>query len=527
MNIPRENTKRTTIMSCIGSWTLKTPAGAAKLLAWGLAFLSRVRGYFDNFPVSRKSLHLRLSVFFAVFLMIAWLIAAFFAWIECKGYINEFFDTQQMLFAKRLAETDFAKNTAILFRTREKPSGVGKKAMGHLEEDALGFAVFTNTGQLVMADAKSGRHFPFEPDKRGFSDVRLSGGKGDVWRIVRLAAKDGQHIIAVGQEVDYRQDMAWGMLSRQLVPWLLLLPVLLLGLIFLLSRELAPLRAMAKQLRTRAPEDATPLDVGKIPFETLPMAQALNGFFAKTNAMLARERAFISDAAHELRTPLAGLRIQAQVATQEEISGKTRREALGFLLQGIDRCARLVEQLLALSRLDAMDETVVAGTHSAGLLRGDVDWSAQLDDLVREYRPKAGMKGVTLDYACAPLKASTQGYPALVSMLLRNLLNNAVLYTPRNGQIRIFLENNRLTIENSAPALPEAHAARLGERFFRPPGQEESGSGLGLSIVKRIAEIHGFGLTVQVRKEKTGRIDACFRVTLNWGSPDLSLTGNP
>lgn len=518
MSAGREAVKRAAgeLLKNLGPLALKAGERAFRLLAWGLASLRRVWEYAHGLPVSKKSLRLRLSVFFAVFLVAAWLCAAFFAWLECRASINEFFDTQQTLFAKRLAETNFAKNAVILPKSKERPPGVDKRAMGHLEDDALGFAVFTNAGQLVMADAKNGRHFSFEPDKKGFSDERLSGGKGDAWRIVRLAAKDGGHSIAVGQEIDYRNDMALDMLGKQLIPWLALLPVLLLGLVVLLGRELAPLRAMAKQLRARTPEDATPLDVGRIPSEALPMAEALNGFFAKIHAMLTRERAFISDAAHELRTPLAGLRVQAQVAAQEGITEKTQKEAHDFLLQGIDRCARLVEQLLALSRLDAIPDASFEGAPSAGLSRGVVDWPALLAELVREYRPKAERKELTLNYELASLNVSTHGYAALISMLLRNLLDNAVLYAPRNGFVRILLENNRLTIENSAPELPEEYASRLGERFFRPPGQEEPGSGLGLSIVKRIAEIHGLGLNVQAQWKKPGSAEIRFRVALNF-----------
>lgn len=495
---------------------LRTAGLAAGFLIWSLTSLSRVWGCFYSMPVSKKSLRLRLSIFFAAFLVTAWSFAAFSTWMECRAYINEFFDTQQMLFAKRLAETDFANHADILSRTKERPPGVNKRAMGDLEDDALGFAVFTASGGLVMADAKNGRHFAFKPDKKGFSDERLSGGKDDTWRIVRLSTKDGRHIVTVGQEVDYRRDMALEMLGKQLIPWIVLLPVLLLGLIFLLGRELAPLRDMAKQLRTRKPEDATPLDIGHIPSEALPMAEALNGFFAKTNAMLTRERAFISDAAHELRTPLAGLRVQAQVAAQEGITEKTRGEALAFLLQGIDRCARLVEQLLALSRLEAMRETAFPNTPFAGISHSAVDWSALLDELVREYWTKAEAKDLILDYEPALLNVSTQGDLTLIAMLLRNLLDNAVRYTPQSGCIRIFLEANRLTIENSAPRLSEAYASRLGERFFRPPGQEAPGSGLGLSIVKRIAEIHRFPLTVRMRKEQSDNAESCFRVVLNF-----------
>jgi two-component system sensor histidine kinase QseC len=494
----------------LGLWAWKTAGGAAGLLRRSAAAFSRAWGRFQYAPVSRKSLRLRLSVFFAMFLVSAWLLAALFTWLECRDYINEFFDTQELLFAERLAETDFKSNASILPGTEVRPYGLPEKDMERLEDDALGFAVFTSAGDIVMADAKNGRRIAFKSGKTGFSNERLSGGDGDSWRIVRLAAKDGRHLVAVGQELEYRHDLALGMLGPQLIPWLILLPVLLLGLIVLLGRELAPLRTMAKELQTRTPSDSSPLDLKQIPSEVLPVATALNGFFSKTNAMLNRERTFISDAAHELRTPLAGLKVQAQVAAQEGIDGKSRDEALAFLLQGTDRCSRLVEQLLALSRLEAMSET----TSKAALSLDIVDWSGLLAELLKEYRPKADMKGLALNCESAPLMLSSPGYPALISMLLRNLLDNAITYAPRNGQVRILLESGGLTIENNAPQLPAAYASRLGERFFRPPGQEESGSGLGLSIVRRIVEIHRFGLSIELQEETHGSSEILFRVTL-------------
>ncbi len=502
------------IIKRLGLWARKTAEGSARLFRWSAARY-RARSSFKSAPPSRKSLRLRLSVFFAAFLVGAWLLAALLAWLECRSYINEFFDTQQLLFAERLAEGNFADGAAMPPGAEDRPYGLPEKDMDRLEDDALAFAVFAPSGDLVAADAQNGRRFAFKPGQAGFSTELIYGEGDNSWRIVRLAAKDGRFFVAVGQELEYRHDLALGMLGQQLIPWLALLPTLLLGLIIISGRELAPLRLMAKELQDRAPSDSKALDLSRIPSEVLPMAKSLNDFFARTNAMLNRERAFISDAAHELRTPLAGLKVQAQVAAQEGIAESVREEALDFLLQGIDRCGRLVEQLLALSRLEALGESAAP---SASLSRGAVDWPVLLAELMPEYRHKAALKGLSLDYEAPPRAVSTPGYPDLISMLLRNLMDNAVTYAPREGRVRVFLESGRLTIENTAPRLPEAYASRLGERFFRPPGQEETGSGLGLSIVERIAEIHRFGLTLATLEEKPGASETLFRATIRFSA---------
>lgn len=483
----------------------------------GRKFLRRAREVRHNKPAVGKSLRLRLVVFFSIFLAVAWLIAAVSAWKEAKGHIDEFFDTQQMVFAKTLATIDFSGDVGALPRNKTAFPGISKKLLGAQEDDALGFAVFTLTGKRTATDGKKGRRFTFDPNAKGFSNTSLAGKK-DVWRIVRLNSADGKHIVAVGQEMEYRQKMALDMLGKQILPWLLLLPILVCGFIALLSRELAPLRAMAKQLRARSPEDATLLNTDKIPSEAMPMAESLNSFIFRTNVMLARERSFVSDAAHELRTPLAGLRVQAQVASQEGIAPNVREEALQFLRLGIDRCSRMIEQLLALSRLEAQTETTTDGKALVpGLTPCRVEWAALLDEALQECRPKLDMKQIRLDCRITSLNAASQGRPTLIAMMVRNLLDNAANYAPCGGHIRVRLEKQRLRIENDAIKLPKEYAARLGERFFRPPGQEETGSGLGLSIVKRIAEIHAFALVVETLETAENPDEwTTFRVDVSW-----------
>lgn len=466
-----------------------------------------------SLPASKKSLHLRLSLFFSLFMLTAWLAAAFFTWQTCRSYINEFFDSQQMVVARTLAVADVTKVPEELPRIGDMLPGVKKHALGKLEDEAIAFAIFSPDGRKLLADGKKGRRFPFEPEQRGFINEPLRGDD-DVWRILWMNSNDGRYVIAVGQELDYRNDMALEMLEGQILPWLLLLPVLLAGLFILLTRELAPLRAMASALRSRDPEDTMPLDLNRLPSEVLPMAESLNGFFARTKDMLTRERSFISDAAHELRTPLAGLRIQAQVAAQPGIDADIRTKALAFLRQGIDRCSRLIDQLLALSRLEA--------THTPGsspardLSLSVVSWSALLEDYLPDYRPRLEASGLRLESRLSSLNATVQGNPALLSMLLRNLLENAAAYTPDGGLVRVTLEHHRLIVQNDCACLPEEYVSRLGERFFRPPGQEKSGSGLGISIVKRIAAIHGFRLSLVTEKKSPGFSDCSFKVTLEW-----------
>ena len=504
----------------------KTAAGAAAILLRAFRMLKKLLpsagvragclagsawGRIMALPVSRRSLRLRLSLFFSLFMLVAWLTAALFAWHICRDYINEFFDSQQMLVTRTLAVADLTRTPEKLPRIEAMLPGVKKHSFGDLEEEAISFAVFSRDGALLLADSKKGQRFPFEPHRRGFVNVPLHG-KNDMWRILWMNSSDGSHVIAVGQELEYRQDMALEMLEGQILPWLLLIPVLLAGLFIILTRELAPLHSIADRLRSRTPEDTTPLDLQRLPSEVLPMAESLNGFFIRTREMLTRERSFISDAAHELRTPLAGLRIQAQVAAQPGLDGETRMAALSFLRQGIDRCSRLIDQLLALSRLEA---NYAEGRVPQNDL-APVNWTQLLEDYLPDYRPRLEAEGIRLESRISSLNNDVPGNPTLLSMLLRNLLENAASYTTQGGLIRITLEEHHLTVQNDCTPLPDEYISRLGERFFRPPGQTKNGSGLGLSIVRRIAAIHGFPLDIRVETDAPGFSDCSFRVTLSW-----------
>ena len=504
----------------------KMAAGAAAILLRAFRMLKKILpsagvragslagsawGRIMALPVSRRSLRLRLSLFFSLFMLVAWLTAAIFAWHICRDYINEFFDSQQMLVTRTLAVADLTRPPEKLPRIEAMLPGVKKHSFGDLEEEAISFAVFSRDGALLLADSKKGQRFPFEAQRRGFVNVPLHG-KDDMWRILWMNSSDGNHVIAVGQELEYRQDMALEMLEGQILPWLLLIPVLLAGLFIILTRELVPLHSIADRLRSRTPEDTTPLDLQRLPSEVLPMAKSLNGFFIRTRDMLTRERSFISDAAHELRTPLAGLRIQAQVAAQPGLDGETRMAALSFLRQGIDRCSRLIDQLLALSRLEA---NYAEGRVPQNDL-APVNWTQLLEDYLPDYRPRLEAEGIRLESRISSLNNDVPGNPTLLSMLLRNLLENAASYTTQGGLIRITLEEHNLTVQNDCTPLPDEYISRLGERFFRPPGQTKNGSGLGLSIVRRIAAIHGFPLDIRVETDAPGFSACSFRISLSW-----------
>jgi two-component system sensor histidine kinase QseC len=225
-----------------------------------------------------------------------------------------------------------------------------------------------------------------------------------------------------------------------------------------------------------------PIALDGAPSEMVPMIDALNGLFERIGGLLESERRFTADAAHELRTPLAAIRAHAQVALGES-DDALRRHALQRTLEGCDRAARLMEQLLTLSRLEAV---VPEAAHA-------VDLGAVVKRVVADLAPKALGKQQSLEFEAASA-CVVAGDEALLAMLARNLVDNGVRYSPNSARVhvRVAHQGDRvlLSVEDSGPGLHEADLQRLGERFFRVPGSIESGSGLGWSIARRIAAVH-------------------------------------
>jgi len=445
------------------------------------------------------SLRLRLILLFGMLALVTWLVASLVAWHQTRHNINEVFDTQQMLFAKRLAATGVGdmllQNHEV--RLPETKKLVRKGERGHTDDDALTFAIFDLQGKMLLNDGENGRKIRFDKNTQGFTDSEINNDD-DQWRLLWLTTTDGRFRIAVGQEYDYRNDMAWNLVSGQLLPWLACLPILLLAMMVMIGLELRPLRRVADDLGRRAPDDASPISTDRVPCEVLPLVESLNSLFIRTGDMLVRERRFTSDAAHELRSPLAALRVQTEVVQLSGDDTEMREHALQNLTTSIDRATRLVDQLLTLSRLESfgsLDELEL------------IDWAGLISQNLGVQDAAAHAKGIALRFEQSGAPAPMQGQSLLLSLMLRNLVDNAVRYSPAGSTVTVRLNQQGIDVEDQGPGISDEHLARLGERFYRPPGQEQTGSGLGVSIVKRIAQLHGLHVVYRNRAEGGLRVE--------------------
>jgi two-component system sensor histidine kinase QseC len=331
----------------------------------------------------------------------------------------------------------------------------------------------------------------------GFADAQFDGRD---WRVYTRAGDDAA-VVQVAELHGPRNALARRAALRSVVPLALALPALLFAVWWAIRAAFAPLAALGRQVARRGSEDLSPVGATDAPEEVAPLVDAIDGLLARVSRSLEHERRLTADAAHELRTPIAGIRAQAQVA-RETHDDAARDRALAGVIAGCDRASRLTEQLLALARLDA----------TAPATRSRVELAALTRDVLADVAPAALASGVELELS-APPSCQCAVDPTLWAVMVRNLLDNALRHGAAGGLVRVSLDSDRddvvLSVADAGPGVPDDLAGRLGERFQRATDAKASGSGLGLSIVRRIAELHdggvrfgpgidgrGFGVTV-------------------------------
>ncbi len=454
--------------------------------------------------IQKWSLTRRLLCFLAIISLVAWLIATGIAVTTSSKYIKTFFDTQQILLAKTLLSIEPDLHSSELPPTKLLlPFGHDKELKGE-DDDALAFALFSAQGDILLTDGQEGKDFPFLPYAEKFSKVEVDG---DEWRILWLHSSDKERIVAVGQELEYRNDMILHMILAQISPWIVILPFLLLGFGLALYRELRPLRLITRELCQRKAHDTSALAYENIPPEIEPLLHSLNILFERIGILLTQERAFVANAAHELRTPLTGLKIQAEVVAMSDEDPEARKKALQKILQAANKCGHLVEQLLVLSQLESQFSGNI--TENIYMLE-PLHWEKLVQDACYESQEQAEMRHIRLEYTIHSIPVKIMGLPTLWSIVLRNILDNAIRYTPEGNNVHISLSTDKICVENSGVSIDECILPHLGKRFYRPAGQEASGSGLGLAIVDHIVTLHGARFSICNKAHaKTHTHDGC------------------
>jgi two-component system sensor histidine kinase QseC len=420
-----------------------------------------------------RSLQGRLLLLVLGLVVGVWLATATLTWIDVRHELDELLDSHlaqaaALLVVQQAAEID------------DDHRGVDAPTL-HRYAPKVAFQVF-HEGRLALRSANA----PAEPLLE-FSGRAVDGFKtitigGTAWRVFATHGRERDVQVFVGEQVESRNSILWAVLRSSLGPMLLALPVLALAAWWAVRQGVAPLRLVGRVLAQRSPQALQPIAVTGAPSEMTPMLDALNGLFARIAELLASERRFTADAAHELRTPIAAIRAQAQVALGAAADAE-RLHALQATLQGCDRATRLVEQLLTLSRLESdAAHALVAG-----------DLAALTRQVVADAAPLALGKQQTIEVN-ATEPCTVRGDATLLSVMIRNLVDNAIRYSPSRASVKLAVSNAQgvvqLSLDDSGPGMSAADMERIGERFFRVVGSGQDGSGLGWSITRRIAAVH-------------------------------------
>ena len=441
-----------------------------------------------------RSLQTRLLTTVLALVLLAWSVAAALAWHETDEEVSDLLDAH-------LAQT------AALLRLQP---------LDELDEDRLNAApeldkhqprvVFQlwHEDQLLARSASAPQQPLTQRRKRGFADSQVDG---KAWRVFVTQGRERDVRILVGELQSVRREIVLASLTSILKPLAWALPLLALGIWWAVRGSVRPLGRLGQAVAARQPQSLAPLSTEGVPPEVLPLVTALNDLFERMARLLATEQQFTADAAHELRTPIAGIRMQAQVA-QGATDTQERATALEATVQGCDRATRLVEQLLQLARLDAEPAPDSGSSTPLADVARQVAADLQATAERRQQR-------IVLPEPLAPTVRIPLPEP-LARVLLRNLLDNALRYSPQGAEVRLQVSTRadgqaQLSVEDSGPGLTPEEQARLGERFFRVLGTSQSGSGLGWSIVRRIARLHH----LQVATDRSPALGG-LRVTVHW-----------
>jgi two-component system sensor histidine kinase TctE len=450
-------------------------------------------------------------------LLLLWPMSLGLTWLVAQGIANRPYD-------RELAEAvmALARQASVQTVSAEGPPPTDLRLAlertassllrGEEDGDNVYFQVLGRRGQLVAGDARLAL-----PDDSPFAATR--GGPVDVGGVrfrddflgdepVRVAwlalpGGEGDALVQVAETLGKRSRLATEIIKGVLLPQFVILPVAVLLVWLALARGIRPLADLQQRIRRRDSTDLSPIEVGGVPDEVAPLVDSINDLLQRLDLTIAAQRHFLADAAHQLKTPLAGLRMQAELAAREVEAGRGDTAAMKHSLEQIalstQRAAHMVNQLLAMARADAASGQV--------LQHQPVDLAALVRTVVRDFVVKAMDRRIDLGYEgpddeAVASSVTLLGEPVLLGELVRNLVDNALQYTPAGGTVTArvvpdpFGQVVVLQVEDTGPGIPPAERDAVFRPFYRALGTQVDGSGLGLAIVQEIAQRHGASITL-------------------------------
>ncbi|KTD10782.1 sensory histidine kinase in two-component regulatory system with QseB [Legionella gratiana] len=370
--------------------------------------------------------------------------------------------------------------------------------------DKFNFQVWTNGGKLLLHSSTAPK-IPLASEIDGFSDKKISNQD---WRVFTTYNDKAGIRTVLAERYDTRNELGHRIAQDDLYIMLLTFPLSGLLIWIIIGRGLDSLDKVAEEVANRAPTHLEPVDLHEIPEEIKPVIDELNKLFFRLKEGFEREKRFAADAAHELRTPLAALKTQAQVALHSN-DIEEKNQALQKLIASVNRSTHIVQQLLTMSRL------VPEATHMDE--KDEVNLSRLTREILAMLAPAAVEKQIDLEFESNTENLIVYGNSTALGILIRNLVDNSIRYCNEHGRILVRLSKLQnevmLEVSDNGPGIPAELQSRVFERFFRVLGNKSPGSGLGLAIVQQIAELHGGRLLLDTPKEGTGLIVRFFLPT--------------
>jgi two-component system sensor histidine kinase TctE len=370
------------------------------------------------------------------------------------------------------------------------------------EEDVILFQVRDRANAVVAGDGAI-PSVDFQPDMDPqtvyFRDDHLPGLEVRVaYMFAQVPGMSGAVLVQVAEGVGKRSRLASEIIGDVLAAQFLIVPVALLFVWLGLTRGIEPLSELAQSIRRRKPADLAPIDESDAPEEMQPLIGAFNGLMARLDASLRAQQRFVADAAHQMRTPLAGLKMQAEIAMRQR-DPVNLQHAMRQIVASADRASHLINQMLVLARADSDSPPALKPL--------DLDTLAR--DAAREWVPRARERDIDLGFEAAPQPAWVEGNEILLRELANNLLDNAVRYSRAGGRVtvRVLVDDHVvLEVEDTGIGIDDAERELVFERFYRVLGTEAEGSGLGLSIARGIAHLHRASIALLPNPRERGTV---------------------
>ncbi|MFQ3324444.1 MAG: signal transduction histidine kinase [Pseudomonadales bacterium] len=445
----------------------------------------------------KKTLKGRLVMVLLALMLLGWLFSASVTFFYSSKVLLEQIDNQLALFLGaskgifRAISVHGEEEVEAYFISRMQQEGQALRITDVGVDDgplAPAINIFIGEQQLVVGESTPIFQLPNEAKLKVFDRI---GEPKEVWRVLYSHDEELDVWFAVGVNLNRAENSLRWIFASMLMPLLIVLPLTGLFIYYGTSHGIKPLRKLAEQISERTPESLAPIEADCPYSELEPLHSSLNSLLARLERALESEQRFTANAAHEMQTPLAAIKIEVQLC-QRMVADDDMKAMLSRINDRVDRASHTVKQLLTLARLDPQLQ-----------LSSDViDLNELLLEVSAELSHIAADKNLSIRLADTSVLIS--GNREGLSILVRNILGNAFKYTADNGQVTVRLAQTEaisLTIVNDCGEIADEDVAKLGDRFYRPAGSRSTGSGLGLSMVERICEMHGGSFSYAYKKD--------------------------